>query len=70
MLTQYDEYPVHQTARSFSEPESTDYTWNDGYYFAFYDPFQELGVFMSLRVHPNTNMVNAFVGTLYEGRAP
>ena len=67
MLTQYDEYPVHQTVQPFSEPVSTDYTWNDGYYFDFYDPVREIDVFMSLRVHPNTNMINAFVGVVKDG---
>ena len=33
MLTPYDEFPVHQASRPFSYIPSTDYNWDDGYYF-------------------------------------
>lgn len=34
MLTPYDEFPVHQAPYTFSHIPSTDYNWDDGYWFA------------------------------------
>lgn len=33
LLTPYDELPVHQSSQPFSVIPSTDYGWDDGYYF-------------------------------------
>ncbi len=60
MLTPYDEFPVHQSAHSFSHVPSTDYSWDDGYYFGVMSP--EHGVFLAtgLRVNPNSDMVGGY----------
>ena len=39
MLSQYDEYPVHQAPRPFAHIPSTDYSWDEGYYFGVFRRF-------------------------------
>lgn len=61
MLTPYDEYPVHQASRPFSYIPSTDYSWDDGYYFGAFNA--ELGIHLATgaRVNPNTDMIGGYV---------
>jgi hypothetical protein len=68
MLTPYDEYPVHQSAHPFSHVPSTDYSWDDGYYFGVMSP--EHGVFLAtgLRVNPNSDMVGGYALLNIRGR--
>ncbi len=68
MLTPYDEFPVHQSAYSFSHVPSTDYSWDDGYYFGVMSP--EHGVFLAtgLRVNPNSDMVGGYALLNIRGR--
>lgn len=68
MLTKYDEYPVHQAVRPFSEIPSTDYAWNDGYYFAVYNALLKIKIFWCLRVHPNSDVVHAWAGIVHNGK--
>jgi hypothetical protein len=67
-LTQYDEYPVHQAAYPFSHIPSTDYSWDDGYYFGVFNP--DTGVFLAtgMRVNPNTDMVGGYALLNVNGR--
>ncbi|WP_068071709.1 hypothetical protein [Novosphingobium lentum] len=60
MLTPYDEFPVHQSPHAFSHIPSTDYSWDDGYYFGVMSP--DDGVFLAtgMRVNPNTDMVGGY----------
>ena len=60
MLTPYDEFPVHQASRPFSHIPSTDYSWDDGYFFAVYQP--ELGIWLQtgMRVNPNADMIGGY----------
>lgn len=59
-LTPYDEFPVHQSSYPFSYIPSTDYSWDDGYYFSVCNP--DLGIFLAtgLRVMPNTDLVGGY----------
>jgi len=59
-LTPYDEFPVHQAAHPFSYIPSTDYNWDDGYYFGVFSP--EDGVFLATgaRVNPNSDMIGGY----------
>lgn len=68
MLTRYDEYPVHQAVRPFSEIPSTDYAWSDGYYFALYNAELKIKLFWNMRVHANTDILYGFTGIAYEDR--
>lgn len=58
-LTPYDEYPVHATPYPMSYVPSSDYSWDDGYYFAVYSI--EHGIFMlnGMRIAPNSNVLGA-----------
>lgn len=68
MLTPYDEFPVHQSAHPFSHVPSTDYSWDDGYYFGVMSP--EHGVFLAtgLRVNPNSDMIGGYALLNIRGR--
>ncbi|GGJ41344.1 hypothetical protein [Streptomyces brasiliensis] len=57
MLTPYDEFPVHQSSRPFSMVPSTDYGWDDGYYFGLMNPVDRQFLDVNFRVNPNTDMV-------------
>lgn len=60
MLTPYDEYPVHQTPNPFSYVPSTDYSWDEGYWFAIFNPDEKIFVGVGARVNPNTDMFGGY----------
>lgn len=62
MITQYDEFPVHQSPHPFSEIPVTDFSWDDGYFFGVYDASQGVFFFSGMRVSPNTDMIGAYAG--------
>jgi hypothetical protein len=68
MLTQYDEFPVHQSAYPFSEIPSTDYAWDDGYFFGLYNADERVFFFSGMRVNPNTDMIGGYAGLSVDGR--
>jgi len=53
MLTPYDEFPVHQYSRPFSELPNTDVSWDDGYYFGVYAAEAKLFLFTGMRITPH-----------------
>lgn len=57
MLTPYDEFPVHQAPHSFSHIPSTDYAWDDGYWFGVFNADEKLFLGTYMRVNPNTDMI-------------
>lgn len=59
-LTPYDEYPVHATPYPVSYIPSTDYNWDEGYYFAVMNP--DLGILYccGFRVNPATDMIGGY----------
>lgn len=68
MLTPYDEYPVHQVAHPFSHVPSTDYSWDDGYYFGVMSPADGVFLATGLRVNPNSDMVGGYALLNIRGR--
>jgi len=68
MLTQYDEFPVHQYAYPFSELPSNDLNWDDGYFFGVYNAEAKLFLYTGMRVTPNANMIGAYAGVSLAGR--
>ncbi|MET0986169.1 MAG: hypothetical protein ABW034_12265 [Steroidobacteraceae bacterium] len=60
IITPYDEFPVHQAARPFSYIPSTDYNWDDGYWFAFMNAKEKMFVGCGARVNPNTDMIGGY----------
>ena len=59
-MTPYDEFPVHQTSLPFSHIPSTDYSWDDGYWFAIFNPAEKVFVGVGARVNPNTDMFGGY----------
>jgi hypothetical protein len=57
MLTPYDEFPVHQTPYPFSHIPSTDYNWDEGYWFGVMNPDEKVFFGTYLRINPNTDMI-------------
>lgn len=68
MLTQYDEFPVHQASRPFSYIPSTDYNWDDGYYFGAFSAKHKLYVLTGMRINPNTDMIGGYAIIVAGGR--
>lgn len=68
VLTPYDEFPVHQSSRPFSHIPSTDFSWDDGYYFGAYSADEGVFLFTGLRVSPNSDVVGGYVGINVRGR--
>jgi hypothetical protein len=60
VLTPYDEFPVHQTPQPFSHIPSTDYSWDEGYWFAIFNPEEKMFVGVGARVNPNTDMFGGY----------
>ncbi|MFA5630669.1 MAG: hypothetical protein WC997_04065 [Porticoccaceae bacterium] len=56
-LTPYDEFPVHATPYPMSYVPSTDYAWDDGYYFLAYDIESGIALWNGMRVTPNANVI-------------
>ncbi len=60
ILTPYDEFPVHQAPHPFSYIPSTDYSWDDGYYFGVFCPEERLFLATGARINPNTDMIGGY----------
>lgn len=60
MLTPYDEFPVHQASRPFSYIPSTDYNWDDGYYFGVFSPAEGVHLSTGARINPNSDMIGGY----------
>ena len=59
-LTPYDEFPVHQAPHPFSYIPSTDYNWDDGYYFGVFSPADRVFLATGARVNPNTDIIGGY----------
>jgi hypothetical protein len=67
MLTPYDEFPVHQTSRPFSEIPSTDHSWDDGYFFGVYSAKERVFLFTGMRINANADVVGGYAGINHNG---
>ena len=68
MLTPYDELPVHQYARPFSEMPVSDFNWDDGYYFGIYNADAKVFLYAGMRVTPNADTIGAYAGVSVDGK--
>lgn len=59
-LTPYDEFPVHTTAFPVSYIPSTDYNWDEGYYFGVLNPDEKIFFCTGFRINPNTDMIGGY----------
>ena len=60
-----DDFPFHQTPTPFNVLATSDPHFNDGYWFSFYAPGRYF--VCGLRLHPNTNTIDGFVGLAHDG---
>jgi hypothetical protein len=67
-LTALDEWPRHQTGRTFDSVASDSPHWNDGYYFTLGDADTGTTMFSGLRLYPNTDVMDAYVCLVVDGR--
>jgi hypothetical protein len=67
-LTPYDEFPVHQAPYPFSYVPSTDYNWDDGYYWGVFDPATGVVLAVGLRLNPNSDMIGGYAMLNDNGR--
>lgn len=68
MLSQYDEYPVHQASRPFAHIPSTDYSWDEGYYFGVFSADAQVYLLTGMRVNPNADMIGGYAIINIAGR--
>lgn len=66
-LTRLDEWPRHQTSRTFDSVASDSPHWNDGYYFTLGDSVSGVTLFSGLRLYPNTDVMDAYVCLVVDG---
>jgi hypothetical protein len=67
MLTPYDEFPVHQSPHPFSEVPTTDFNWDDGYFWGVFDAASGLQVVTGMRFSPNSDMVGGYASVTRDG---
>ena len=67
-LTRFDEFPRHQIGGSFDTVADTSPHWSDGYYFTMGDDAGRFAWFMGFRLHPNTDVLDAFVCVSSDGQ--
>tara|TARA_B100001964_G_scaffold159797_1_gene175456 strand:+ start:1208 stop:2383 length:1176 start_codon:yes stop_codon:yes gene_type:complete len=67
MLTQYDEFPVHQTGHPFTRASVSDYSFDDGYFFGVFSAEEDIFLYQGLRVNPNNNMIGGYAGVMTKG---
>ncbi|WP_156842902.1 hypothetical protein [Novosphingobium aquimarinum] len=60
MLSPFDEFPIHQTSRTFAELPSTDFSWDDGCYFGIFSADERVFLACGYRVNANTDMIGGF----------
>jgi hypothetical protein len=68
MLSKYDEFPVHQVSRPFAHIPSTDYSWDEGYYFGVFNADEKVFLMTGMRINPNADMIGGYVVLNVAGR--
>lgn len=64
-LSTFDDFPFHQVPTPFNVVGTSDVHFNDGYWFATFAEGWYLAC--GLRLHPNTNVMDGFVGLARDG---
>ncbi|WP_220636590.1 hypothetical protein [Georgfuchsia toluolica] len=60
MLTPYDEFPLHTTPYPVSYIPSTDFNWDEGYFFGVINPDEKIFFCTGFRINPNTDMIGGY----------
>jgi hypothetical protein len=67
MLTEFDDYPIHQTALPVAHPSSGDPNVYDRYFFNGYDPDGEWYFGVALGIYPNRQVIDGAFSFLHHG---
>lgn len=67
-LTRMDEYPRHQVGGTFDSVDSDSPHWNDGFYFTLGDEESGASLWVALRLHANTDVLDGFACSVIDGR--
>ncbi len=67
-LTQADEWPRHQVARTFDTVASDSPHWSDGYYFTASDERGELSLYTAVRLYANNDVMDGYACLRTGGR--
>jgi hypothetical protein len=67
-LTPYDEFPVHQAPYPVSYVPSTDYAWDEGYFYGAYSADEQVLLLTGMRINPNADIIGAHLGVNVRGR--
>jgi len=68
VLTPYDEFPVHTTPYPVSYIPSTDYNWDEGFYYGVLNPDEKIFFCTGFRVNPNTDMIGGYALFNHNGK--
>jgi hypothetical protein len=67
MLTEFDDFPIHQTALPVAHPSSGDPNVYDRYFFNGYDPGGEWYFGVALGIYPNRQVIDGAFSFLHDG---
>jgi len=67
-LTRMDEYPRHQVGGTFDSVVSDSPHWNDGFYFTLGDQVTGASLWVAIRLHPNTDVIDGFACVILDGK--
>jgi hypothetical protein len=67
-LSPYDEYPVHQAPYPVSYVPSTDYAWDEGYFYGAYSADAQVILLTGMRINPNADVIGAHASVNIRGR--
>ena len=68
MLTNLDEYPIHQAAEPMRYVATSDRNFYDRYYFMGFEKNGEAMFIAGLGVYPNLGVADAFLAVMHEGQ--
>jgi hypothetical protein len=68
MLTQYDDFPIHQTPEPVAHPSTSDLNFYDRYFFNGFSPDGELYFGAALGLYPNRRVQDASLSVVRDGR--
>jgi hypothetical protein len=67
-LSKFDDYPLHQTASPVSCIPSTDFAWDEGYYFSVYSAQARVFLLTGMRITPNADVIGGYAALNLNGR--
>ncbi|MBH77777.1 MAG: hypothetical protein CL897_06080 [Dehalococcoidia bacterium] len=68
LLTNFDEYLIHQITDSFGSVAATDKHWNDGHYICLCDADGKIQLIGLVRLYTNNDVIDGFLCVRHEGK--